>query len=375
MIVVLLIPTVLGVGVWSLVRVAHTTGPAWRARGYDGAWGLVMLASSWIPEGDTGWRAAMRAEFESVEGRGKRWRFALGCLRTALLVPRHVEPRGRAVAGAVIIALGMCTALQVYGWVRYPTGIAGGIGYGALFLLFSVGGAWMALFGFRSAGPEARVDHRYGIVGGVAVGVLYVVAATPSSHAGYGGYAALLGVAVAVAAGTMATRASGDHRAGVRAGVWVGLTSGLVFFIGLMTLTYAAAGWWTYDREAVSVFNGFGPVTQHGHSLSQWPGFAAFVVRRESSVALLVGFILAPLLAVAAGEMGTHSHGNEIRPSHAAPASPFNFETFQPYLLILQAISDRRSEPASHRKPPRPCMSNGWDGKSAGSGPCLNSMF
>jgi hypothetical protein len=246
----------------------------------------------------------MRAEFESVEGRGARWRFALGCVRTALLLPRHVERRGRAAAGAVVIALGTCTALQVYGRVRYPTGIVGGVGYGALFITFLVVGAWMALFGFRATGSEARVDHRYGIVGGVAAGVLYVMAATPSSHTGHGGYAALLGVAVAVASGTMATRASGDHRAGVRAGLWVGLTSGLVFYIGLMTLTYAAAGWWTYDREAVSAFNGFGPVTQHGHSLSQWPGFAAFLVQRESSVALLVGFTLAPLLAVAAGAVG-----------------------------------------------------------------------
>jgi hypothetical protein len=303
-IVVLLIPTVLGVAVWSLVRAARTAAPAWRASGRDGAWALVVLASSWIPEGVPGWRAAMRAEFESVEGRGARWRFALGCVRTALLLPRHVERRGRAAAGAVVIALGTCTALQVYGRVRYPTGIVGGVGYGALFITFLVVGAWMALFGFRATGSEARVDHRYGIVGGVAAGVLYVMAATPSSHAGHGGYAALLGVAVAVASGTMATRASGDHRAGVRAGLWVGLTSGLVFYIGLMTLTYAAAGWWTYDREAVSAFNGFGPVTQHGHSLSQWPGFAAFLVQRESSVALLVGFTLAPLLAVAAGAVG-----------------------------------------------------------------------
>ena len=78
----------------------------------------------------------------------------------------------------------------------------------------------------------------------------------------------------------------------------------MVFFVGLMTLTYAAAGWWTHDHEAVSAFNNFGPVTEHGHQLAQWPGFAAYLVRRESAIALLVGFIVAPLLSIAAGVAG-----------------------------------------------------------------------
>jgi hypothetical protein len=44
-------------------------------------------------------------------------------------------------------------------------------------------------------------------------------------------------------------------------------------------------------------------VTERGHQLAQWPGFAAFLVRRESAVALL-GFIVGPLLAIAAGMVG-----------------------------------------------------------------------
>jgi hypothetical protein len=78
----------------------------------------------------------------------------------------------------------------------------------------------------------------------------------------------------------------------------------LVFFIGLMTLTYAAAGWFTRDPEAVAVFNNFGPVTQSSDNLQQWPGFASFLARREAIVALLAGFIAIPLIASLCGAVG-----------------------------------------------------------------------
>jgi hypothetical protein len=310
-IVVLLIPLLLGAGAWVIIRAGRTAGPVWRASDHDGAWSLVVLATSCIPEGRSGWGAAIRAEFESVEGRGARWRFALGCLRTALLPPRGIGATGRGFAGAVMIALGACTGLQVYGRVRYPTGIAGAAGYGAVFVMFLVVSVWMTLFGRPTIAAEARVARWYGTVGGVAVGALYVAAVSPSSN---GRYAALLGgIGCAIAVPALASRASGDPRTGVRAGLWVGLISGLVFFIGLMTLTYFAAGWWTHDHEAVSVYNAFGPVTEHGHSLAQWPGFAAFLARRESAVALLVGFILAPVSGVAAGAVGGLLGGHRHR--------------------------------------------------------------
>jgi hypothetical protein len=301
MIVVTIGPIMVGVMVWFLLRSGRTILPAWRDSAHDGAWTLVMLASGWVPEDSLKWPAAMRADFESIEGRGERWRFALGCLRTALLSRRHTKgANGHVVAGAIAVALGACTALEVYGRVHYPEDSVDGAGYTALFVLFVAVGGWVVLGG-RAASTDAGVVRRYGTTGGLATGALFVVAVTPLTNAGY---AAALGVTCAIAAAALATRASGNPRTGVRAGLWVGLISGLVFFIGLMTLTYAAAGWWTYDHEAVSVFNNFGPVTEHGHQLEQWPGFAAFLAQRESAVALLIGFVGAPAIAVASGAVG-----------------------------------------------------------------------
>jgi hypothetical protein len=300
-IVVVLIPFLAGAVVGAFIGAGRTVCRAWRDSGRDGAWTLAALASSWVLEDPPGWGAAMRAEFGSVEGRGARWQFAFGCLRTALLPTRRLRAHRRFVAGVVTCGLVVCTALEVYGRVHYPTETAGGAGYGALFVAFLVVGAWLALRGCQRSGAESTVARRYGTAGGVVAGVMYVIAVTPL-HGGE--YAALLGVAGAIAAGAMASRASGGYRSAVWAGLWVGLISGVIFFVGLMTLTYTAAGWWTHDHEAVSAFNNFGPVAQHGHQLAQWPGFAAYLVRRESAVALLVGFIVAPLLAIAASTVG-----------------------------------------------------------------------
>jgi hypothetical protein len=300
-IVVVIIPFLLGAVVWGFIRAGHTVGPAWRGSGRDGAWTLVALASSWVLADPPGWGPAMRAEFGSVEGRAARWQFAFGCLRTALLPTRRIGAHRRFVVGVVTCGLVVCTALEVYGRVHYPTETAGGAGYSALFVMFLVVGAWLALRGCQRSSVESTVARRYGTAGGVAAGAMYVVAVTPLHGAEY---AALLGVSGAIAAGALASRAGGDYRRGVQAGLWVGLISGTVFFVGLMTLTYTAAGWWTHDSEAVSAFNNFGPVTEHGHQLAQWPGFAAYLVRRESAVALLVGFIVAPILAIGAGAVG-----------------------------------------------------------------------
>lgn len=298
MIFVVIVAVLLGIVGWAFIRARHTIGSLWRDSGHDGAWTLVVLASSWVLTDPPGWDAAMRAEFGSVEGRWARWQFAFGCLRTAMLPPRRIAARHRLV---VCCGLVVCAALQGYGRVHYPTETAGGVGYSALFLVFLAVGGWLALRDCQRLSADSTLARRYGIVGGVAAGVTYLVAVTPLHSAQY---SALLGVVGTIAAAALASRASGDYRSGVRAGLWVGLTSGVIFFAGLMTLTYTAAGWWTRDPEAVSAFNNFRPVTGHGHQLAQWPGFAAYLVRRESAVALLVGFIVAPLLAIGAGTVG-----------------------------------------------------------------------
>jgi hypothetical protein len=308
-IILLIGPILVGAMVTLAVRAQRKITPLWRESGHDGAWCLMKLASEWVRDETVGWSSAMQAEFAVVEGRWPRWQFALGCLRAALTPRRHLavaltyaDAPGRPMvgAGALVGALAACSALEVYGQVHYRAG-AGRDGYTVGFVLFLAIGAWMAWRCTRSPSVEVARARRYGTGGGLATGALFLVAVTPLSHAVF---AAVLAVGCAVVATTLASRASGDSRTGFRAGLLVAVVSGLVFFIGVMTMSYAAAGWFTRDPETVAVFNHFRPATEHGHQLAQWPGFAAFLVRRASAAALLFGFVVLPILAVASGAAG-----------------------------------------------------------------------
>jgi hypothetical protein len=224
--------------VGAVVAVGVRSWQAVRKSDADGALALMEFAAGRLPASQLEWSLAMRAEFAALDGRWARWRFALGCLHGSVASTRRQD------AGSV---------------------------------------------------------RRHGIVGGLVVGVLFVVAASPPSHVGY---AAAAGVVLAILAAVKGVRANGDPTAGIRIGLWIGAISGLVFFGGLLTMAHAAAGWYTYNGEAVAVFNNFGPVTERGHNLAQWPGFDAFIVRRETGVAVLFGVVGVPLLGVATGLLG-----------------------------------------------------------------------
>jgi hypothetical protein len=59
---------------------------------------------------------------------------------------------------------------------------------------------------------------------------------------------------VPVGIGMWAAALSGQIRSGLEAGLWSGLLAGLIFFIGLVSLTYAAPGWFTHDPSTVAEF-------------------------------------------------------------------------------------------------------------------------
>lgn len=77
----------------------------------------------------------MVGELERIEERSKRWRFSLGCLGAALLVPPRRTDSGRLVVGLVAAAAAGCVGLTSYGLVRYPAVLASH-------------GTWLALTAF-----------------------------------------------------------------------------------------------------------------------------------------------------------------------------------------------------------------------------------
>jgi hypothetical protein len=71
----------------------------------DPAARLLEAAVAALPGDRRGWGAAMRAELAQVPAGPSRWRFAAGCLRTALLAPRDNRVPALVVAAVATAAL------------------------------------------------------------------------------------------------------------------------------------------------------------------------------------------------------------------------------------------------------------------------------
>jgi hypothetical protein len=241
----------------------------------------------------------MCAELETVRGARPRRRFSLGCARAALLIRARVtlasrEPGGAGLRAAVGAGLVAAAALAGYGLLRYPgLRAAGSARFEAVAfvaLLVAYGAVTQTLS--RGAGTPEAVARRYGALGGVALGVAWLVALAPPATlkawvlvplAG-----ALLGPGCVAA---LATRAAGHIGAGLRAALWSGIVGGLLIFAVWTAAAYARAGG-PYDAQLLRDF--------HHSGASDLPTYAVGD-DLGSAVALL---ILIPLTALAFGSIG-----------------------------------------------------------------------
>ena len=89
-----------GIGIALLRRYAQAVpaGPA--ARG-DMPERLLRWAAGLLSAQRAEWGQAMLGELDHIDGRGRRWRFAVGCAGAALLLP----PWGRAAAAVWAMAV------------------------------------------------------------------------------------------------------------------------------------------------------------------------------------------------------------------------------------------------------------------------------
>jgi hypothetical protein len=241
----------------------------------------------------------MCAELATVCGRGRRWRFSLGCAQAAGLIRARVtlasrERGGAGLRAAVGAGLVAAVALAGYGLVRYPGLRSGGdagiaalafaalvLFYGAVTLAFSRGTGW------RAAGAR-----RYGVVGGVAVGASWLVVLSPT---GLLKKWVLVPLVIALlgpgCVGALAARAAGRVTAGLHAALWSGIVAGLLVFVIWLTATYARDGR-PYDAQLLRDFHRSGA-----------PDLATFAVRDDLASALMM-LILIPLTAFAFGSLG-----------------------------------------------------------------------
>lgn len=281
---------------------------------------LLDLVLRFVPPERRAWGKAMRAEVAAIEEPRSRRRFARGCVRAALAspLPPADAPAARRRMAAVVLIGTLVTALALYGQHRVAAEPYSG-GRGALYrtTAFTIGiSALLTLIGLalwraRTSTAGARAARHFGIMAGGIGGLVVLAACTPIGIDAVGApvvtlTTVLLVVAGAAIAGAHAARTSGEPASGVDAGLWSGVVAGAIVILGLLTLTFAATGWFTHDGATVAQFHeSLSP--QHAHEYhTHWQTVTGFVIGENDDTAIILGLFGLPLLCLAAGAVGGH---------------------------------------------------------------------
>lgn len=257
---------------------------------------VLAVAVQRLPSERAEWGRAMLAELTGVHGARARWRFSLGCARTALALSLRarmtVPGRGdRAVRAIVLGAVAAAIALAAYGLVRYP-GLRTGSGVWsavAAFLIIVAVYAFLALVLARGMSEHARTARRYGLVAGLGTGMAWLLIIAPAAISKSVVFlplaVALLGPVVVAA---LAGRASRDSRTATAAALWSGLIGGLLVFVVWVAATYSDDGR-PYDAQMLRDFNRSGSRDLVAYAISDNLGAALGLLVIIPVVALALG--------------------------------------------------------------------------------------
>jgi hypothetical protein len=235
----------------------------------------------------------------------------------AWLILRRVHPAApesvpspRELRAAVFAGIATCLALAAYGVTHYPIGGGSPGPSTALFVGILTSYAGIAL-AWSSSPTTAAAAHRYGVLGGVGTGCLSLLGSLPLMLAGSGWVTMAVGLVAPVAIGTWAAAASGHIRAGVEAGFWSGLIGALIFFVGLVSLTYVATSWFTHDPQTVADFQSSWSAQHVSAYRNHYHAISTFVVSDnlgQASVWLSVAPALSTIFGAVGGMLGARPH-------------------------------------------------------------------
>jgi hypothetical protein len=252
----------------------------------------------------------MCAELTGVPGKRARWAFSLGCARTALVlrlrsgiaVPRRGD---RGVRVALLVAVAATGGLAAYAPVRYPalrSGAGTWLGEAALaLLLLAYAAAGLALS--RGSAARAVASRRYGLAGGLCVGLAWLMVVAPVAPAVIEKRLVFLPLTVALLApavvAALAGRASGDARAATAASLWSGLLGGLLVFVIWATTTYVRDGR-PYDAQMLRDFHASGSRDLGAYAVSDNLGAALGMLLIVPFAALALGSLTGRVAAARA---------------------------------------------------------------------------
>ncbi len=201
---------------------------------------LLRWAAGLLSEQRHEWGQAMLGELDHIEGRARRWRFAIGCVVAALLLP----PWGRAGAAVLAMLAVAIGGVGVYAFVLTHYGLGGGSWLG-------VGIVSVLLLGFTLAAvpllrrPGVAVP---GLLGGVFVALTWIAI----SGFGFMNFVIrvwpawtvpLLFFVLPAAVGVMGTLWRGNAAAGRRIARLAAISAGLaVYLYGTIAVAHVGAG-------------------------------------------------------------------------------------------------------------------------------------
>ena len=243
----------------------------------------------------------MRAELAGVQGRRARWRFSLGCARTATAMRVRANLTTRDRGGRGVRALALCGVVAAVGLAGYRAPALPGaarqlrhVGLGDLLRRRRTRLRRCRAHAFRGTTHQAQVARRYGLAGGLGTGAAWLLILAPAAIATNLVFVPLLVALVSpVAAAGLARRASGTAGASTGAALWSGLVGGLLVFVIWVTKTYARDGR-PYDAQLLRDYHRSG-----SHDL------VAYAVADNLGGALGL-LVIIPLVALALGTLGGH---------------------------------------------------------------------
>jgi hypothetical protein len=257
---------------------------------------LLLLATRGLPSDRADWGRAMHAELAGVAESRARRHFGLGCVRAALTIRLRasigVRDGGRircTLLAAILATLG----LGAFGLVRYPSLHSGFAAWAAVaaFVMILAAYATLALTLSHGSGAREVAARRYGLSGGLAVGLAWLWILAPAEISKNLVFVPLgAALLVPVATAEIVRRSGAGATGATQAALWSGMTGALLAFIVWVVAAYASDGR-PYDAQLMRDFHASG-----SHDL------AAYAVGDDLGAALGL-LVIVPLVALALGSL------------------------------------------------------------------------
>lgn len=266
---------------------------------------LVTLAVRALPADRAGWGQAMIGELAEINARSLRRRFALGCLRAALVVPSARRSAGRGLIRAVMAAALASLALVVLAVVQYPRLIVGARTWFELAFFAIV----LAIYAGVTAVLVRRLDEpsasavSIALLAALPIAVLWlsvglVASFDASAFVGTATVCAL--VLVPLAVGAVAAWRGRDVRAGRRAVALCAPCAGLLVFLAWAGEAVFADGR-PYDAGMLRDFHSSGS-----------PDLATYALSDNLGTAMML-LLIVPMVSFAFGLAGAALAGRSTK--------------------------------------------------------------